>query len=99
MEREAVRGHRFPYFVRVKAGVLLLGTAAIPQRSYTTMRRNFSALVGIGSVAAMIALGIWYLQEHPHGMFYGMSCGFLGRGMLAGSGMGLIMMLLWIVFF
>jgi putative membrane protein len=62
-----------------------------------TMNRNSSALVAIGIAAAMIAAGIWYLYNHHIGMFYGAERGSIGPGMMAGSGMGIVMILFWIV--
>jgi putative membrane protein len=61
------------------------------------MNRNSSALVSIGIAAAMIAAGIWYLYDHHVGMFYGAGRGSIGPGMMAGGGMGIVMILFWIV--
>jgi putative membrane protein len=61
------------------------------------MNRNSSALVSIGIAAAMIAAGIWYLYDHHVGMFYGAGRGSIGPGMMVGNGMGIVMILFWIV--
>jgi putative membrane protein len=61
------------------------------------MNRNSSALVSIGIAAAMIAAGIWYLYDHHVGMFYGLGRGWIGPGMMVGNGMGIVMILFWIV--
>jgi len=61
------------------------------------MNRNSSALVTIGVAAAMIAAGIWYLYDHHIGMFYGAGRGAIGPGMMFGNGMGIVMILFWIV--
>jgi putative membrane protein len=61
------------------------------------MNRNSSTLVAIGIAAAMIAAGIWYLYDRHIGMFYGGGRGFIGPGMMAGGGMGIVMILFWIV--
>jgi putative membrane protein len=61
------------------------------------MNRNSSALFAIGIAAAMIAAGIWYLYDHHIGMFYGAGRGLMGPGMMAGGGMGIVMVLFWIV--
>jgi putative membrane protein len=61
------------------------------------MNRNSSALVSIGIAAAMIAAGIWYLYSHHVGMLYGTGRGWIGPGMMAGNGMGIVMILFWIV--
>jgi putative membrane protein len=61
------------------------------------MNRNSSALVAIGIAAAMIAAGIGYLYNHHIGMFYGTGRGFIGPGMMAGGGMGIVMILFWAI--
>ncbi len=61
------------------------------------MNRGSSALIAIGIAAAMIAAGIWYLVAHHIGMFYGAERGFMGPGMMAGGGMGIVMILFWSV--
>jgi putative membrane protein len=61
------------------------------------MNRNSSALVAIGVAAAMIAAGIWYLYDHHIGMFYSAGRGSFGPGMMAGNGMGIVMILFWII--
>jgi len=62
-----------------------------------TMNRNSSAFFAIGIAAAMIAAGIWYLYDHHIGMFYGAGRGLIGPGMMAGGGMGIVMILFWII--
>jgi putative membrane protein len=62
-----------------------------------TMNRNSSAFFVIGIAAAMIAAGIWYLYDHHIGMFYGAGRGLIGPGMMAGGGMGIVMILFWII--
>jgi putative membrane protein len=61
------------------------------------MNRNSSTLVAIGIAAAMIASGIWYLYNHHLWVFYGEGRGVPGPGMMTGSGMGVVMILFWIV--
>jgi len=61
------------------------------------MNRNSSTIVSIGIAAAMIAAGIWYLYDHHVGMFYGVGHGSLGPGMMAGNGMGIVMILFWVI--
>lgn len=61
------------------------------------MNRNSSVLVIIGIAAAMIAATLWYLYSHHIGMFYGPGRGFSGPGMMPGSGMGIVMILFWII--
>jgi putative membrane protein len=61
------------------------------------MNRNTSTLVAIGIAAAMIAAGIWYLYDHHIGMFYGAGRGLIGPGMMAGGGMGIVMILFWTI--
>jgi putative membrane protein len=61
------------------------------------MNRNSSWLITIGISAAMIAAGIWFLYDHRSGMLYGAGRGLFGPGMMAGNGMGIVMILFWIV--
>jgi len=61
------------------------------------MKRYSSALGIIGITVTVIAGGIWYLYSHHIGMFYGPGRGFLGPGMMMGSGMGIVMILFWII--
>lgn len=60
------------------------------------MNRNFSALFGVGIAAVLILCGIWYWPGHLFRVFHGMRHGFMGLGIMAGPGMGLAMMFLWI---
>jgi putative membrane protein len=62
-----------------------------------TMNRNSSTRVAIGIAAAMIAAGIWYLYNHHIGMFLGAGPGVIGPGMMAGGGMGIVMILFWVI--
>ncbi|MGE5256451.1 MAG: SHOCT domain-containing protein [Hyphomicrobiales bacterium] len=61
------------------------------------MNRNSSAIVAVGIAAAMIAAGIWYLYDHHIGMFYSQGRGSIGPGMMLGNGMGIVMVLFWVV--
>ena len=61
------------------------------------MNRNSSALISIGIAAGMIAAGIWYLYEHHIGLFYGAGRGLIRPGPMSGNGMGIAMIIFWLV--
>jgi putative membrane protein len=61
------------------------------------MNRNSSTLIAIGIAAALIATGLWYLYSHHFGMFYGAGRGLTATGMMAGGGMGVVMILFWVI--
>ena len=45
----------------------------------------------------MIAAGIWYLYDHHIGMFHSVGHSSIGPSMMAGNGMGIVMILFWII--
>jgi putative membrane protein len=63
----------------------------------STMNRNSSALISIGIAAGMIAAGIWYLYDHHIGLFYGAGRGLIRSGLMSGNGMGIAMIIFWLV--
>lgn len=62
------------------------------------MNRKTSTLLSLGVSAVLVAAAIWFLNRYPAGMW--IDGGRWGRGYhhMMGDGMGIIMIMFWIVF-
>lgn len=62
-------------------------------------KRTSSILISIGSSAALIAAGIWFLYDRYGHYYTGSGHWFMPYGMMGtgGGGMGVVMILFWII--
>jgi putative membrane protein len=61
------------------------------------MNRKTSTLLSLGASAALIAAGIWFLYRHSSGMWIGIGRWDMGYNHMMGGGMGIVMIIFWIV--
>jgi putative membrane protein len=61
------------------------------------MNRKTSTLLSLGISAVLIAAAIWFLYNHNAGMWTGNGRWGMGYGHMMGSGMGIVMIIFWIV--
>jgi putative membrane protein len=61
------------------------------------MNRKTSTLISLGVSAVLIAAAIWFLYNHGAGLWTGGRHWGMGTHHMLGGGMGLVMMLFWIV--
>ena len=61
------------------------------------MNRKTSTLLSLGVSAALIAGGIWLLYRHNAGMRLGSGWWGVGYHSMMGGGMGLVMLIFWVV--
>lgn len=61
------------------------------------MKRSSSTLLSIGVSAALIAAGIWFLGSRYGVGYGGRDLWFMPHGMMGAGGMGVVMILFWII--
>ncbi len=61
------------------------------------MNRTTSTLLSIGVSAVLIAVGVWFLYNHSFGVWPGHSRWAMGRHGMMGGGMGIVMIIFWII--
>jgi putative membrane protein len=61
------------------------------------MNRKTSILLSLGVSAVLIAAAIWLLYRHSAGMGFGNERWGMGYHHMIGGGMGIVMMIFWIV--
>ena len=61
------------------------------------MSRKTSTLLSLGLSAVLIAVGVWILYHHSLGFGPGHGRWFMGQGGMMGGGMGLVMIIFWMV--
>ena len=61
------------------------------------MNRTTATLLSIGVSAVLIAAGVWALYHHSFGLWPGTSRWAMGRYGMMGGGMGVVMIIFWIV--
>jgi len=61
------------------------------------MNRKTSTLLSLGISAVLIAAAIWLLYRHNAGMWIGNSRWSMGYHHMIGGGMGIVMIIFWIV--
>jgi len=62
------------------------------------MNRKTSTLLSLGVSAVLIAAGVWFLYYHNLGLWPENGQWTMGHyGMMGGSGMGIVMVIFWIV--
>jgi uncharacterized membrane protein len=61
------------------------------------MNRNTSTLLSLGVSAVLIAAGVWFLYNHSFGVWPGHSRWAMGHHGMMGGGMGIVMIIFWIV--
>jgi len=61
------------------------------------MNRKTSTLLSLGVSAVLIAAAIWFLYKHNAGMWTGNGGWGMGYGHMMGGGMGIVMIIFWIV--
>jgi putative membrane protein len=61
------------------------------------MNRKTSTLLSLGISAVLIAAAIWFLYNHNAGMWTGNGRWGMGHDHMMGSGMGIVMIIFWIV--
>ena len=61
------------------------------------MNRKTSTLLSLGVSAVLIAVGVWILYHHSLGFGPGHGRWFMGQGGMMGGGMGLVMIIFWMV--
>ena len=61
------------------------------------MNRTATTLFSIGVSAVLIAVGVWFLYNHSFGVWPGHSRWAMGQHGMMGGGMGIVMMIFWIV--
>ena len=61
------------------------------------MNRKTSTLLSLGVSAVLIAAAIWFLYNHNAGMWTDNGRWSMGYGHMMGSGMGIVMIIFWIV--
>ena len=61
------------------------------------MKRNTSTLLSLGVSAVLIAVGVWFLYNHSIGFRPGYGRWAMGQHGMMGGGMGIVMIIFWIV--
>ena len=61
------------------------------------MNRKTSTLLSLGISAVLIAAAIWFLYNHNAGMWTGNGRWGMGYDHMIGGGMGIVMIIFWIV--
>jgi putative membrane protein len=61
------------------------------------MNRTTSTFLSIGVSAVLIAVGVWFLYNHSFGFWPGHGRWAMGHRGMMGGGMGIVMMIFWIV--
>lgn len=61
------------------------------------MNRKTSTLLSLGVSAALIAVGVWFLYNHSVGIWPGHGRWAMGHHGMMGGGMGIVMIIFWIV--
>jgi putative membrane protein len=61
------------------------------------MNRKTSTLLSLGVSAVLIAAAIWFLYKHNAGMWTGNGRWGMGYDHMMGGGMGIVMIIFWIV--
>jgi putative membrane protein len=61
------------------------------------MNRKTSTLLSLGISAVLIAAAIWFLYNHNEGLWTDNGRWGMGYGHMMGSGMGIVMIIFWIV--
>lgn len=61
------------------------------------MRRLTTTWIGIGITAVLVAAGVWFLYGWGTGYGYGGGSRLMPHGMMPGGGMGLVMILFWVI--
>ena len=61
------------------------------------MNRKTSTLLSLGISAVLIAAAIWFLYRHNTGMWVGNGRWDMGNHHMMGGGMGIIMIIFWVV--
>lgn len=62
------------------------------------MNRKTSILLSLGISAGLIAAAIWFLYRHNAGIWMGNGQWGMGYHHMTGGGMGIVMIIFWIVF-
>jgi putative membrane protein len=62
------------------------------------MNRKTSILLSLGVSAVLIAAAIWLLYSHSAGMWMGSGLWGMGYHHMMGGGMGIVMIIFWVVF-
>ncbi len=61
------------------------------------MNRTTSTLLSLGVSAVLIAVGVWFLYDHSVGIWPGHGHWAMGHHGMMGGGMGIVMIIFWIV--
>ena len=61
------------------------------------MNRTTSTLISIGVSAVLIAVGVWFLYNHSFGVWPGHGRWAMGHHGMMGGGMGIVMIIFWII--
>jgi len=61
------------------------------------MNRRTSTLLSLGVSAVLIAVAIWFLYRHNTGMWMGNNRWGMGYHHMMGGGMGIVMIIFWVV--
>ena len=61
------------------------------------MNRTTSTLLSLGVSAVLIAVGVWFLYNHSFGIWPGNGHWGMGHHGMMGGGMGIVMIIFWIV--
>jgi len=61
------------------------------------MNRTTATLLSIGVSAVLIAAGVWALYHHSLGLWPGNSRWTMGRHGMMGGGMGIVMIIFWVI--
>ena len=61
------------------------------------MKQTTSTLLSIGVSAVLIAIGVWFLYNHSFGVWPGHGRWSMGHHGMMGGGMGIVMIIFWIV--
>ena len=61
------------------------------------MNRRTSTLLSLGVSAFLIAVSVWFLYNHSFGVWPGHSRWAMGHHGMMGGGMGIVMIIFWII--
>ena len=61
------------------------------------MNRTTSTLLSTGVSAVLIAVGVWFLYNHNFGVWSGHGRWSMGHHGMMGGGMGIVMIIFWII--
>ncbi len=61
------------------------------------MNRKTSIFLSLGVSAVLIAAAIWFLYRHSTGMWFGNDRWGMGYNHMMGGGMGIVMIIFWVV--